>query len=1044
MKSVTDYVVQLQKLTQQNLDILSAINDSFLTKQNHLSVTVGESRYALPSFISLENKLNTLLSNFHNLVHAPESGEAYFNIDGNSRSIEVKSYTTTPNSLVLTPVQEFHVENNDIFKDFMTPIPHINLDVKDLPNDIVQVLVKKVIPINNELINLFSSSLQKTEGNQTISLPSVQYSYKDLYKILNRYTQDVDYIEYDTKIDLPIRKNIGSGIYVIESIVDDWIDENLINYITIKFRSDMQDSIYMNSLKYRLFDETIEKPLRVGDKLITFEGNAKVEVTEIQTNTNTITVKLESGEFLNLIPTNSNNPEEISSLSKMKFFSPIDFDTDKVLKVSLEEDQYIFIAAAALNNRMNVQSAWGSGLMVNTFELTNGDIQFDQYYRENVKNVGDVLFEITSMMSNTLTGYSKAEYEAFSQLEPIIDTNNLIVTQINRHLNDSVAVQNIRTLYSQKKDLQNQLNEVLEEINGINNTLASISFDDTTGVRSAYVSQLTDLSSRKNDLNTSISKILTEIATSANNSEVPIENGKYHIRGFFDYETFLMENSLSSVKDHVKGIRVQYRYKNIDQEQGLAMSINDKFVFSDWNDMEGFDRERVPSYNNGYQFNIEANNDKVNEPSFNQIDIPISQGETVDIRLKLVYDYGYPFIYTTSNWSPIVNIKFPEEYLKDIQILDIIEENNNDIESNRFTNLLKDQGIPEHIGDKITDQDITYYHKPENIASGFYTAERRIIPLKDKLSSLDASLIELKDEVYGTSGESLYVTIKHGESENELLPYQSKTIMVEDVKTLNTSEESETVKYEGIYEINGSNVSTVMNLSLKNNSSHSVKLFSMFPGDRDIDLATLYPKGTKFNTGDYAVVPDKSNTSPDPLGVWFKHPAIDSKLCKGAGNVGETSHEYVPTTDETKKTSASPQGGNQFIYFRIYDIHTNNELYDTERLQKGSLNNKGHALYPSLNDRYSLCIDSDRIGSYLTLGPNEEILIPLIYQYNASSGGLDMSFEIYPSLYKDPIPYRFKVIRSGGSTQDKVLMANKKKYRSWWNDGMVKFNSIFK
>lgn len=1035
MKSVTDYVVQLQKLTQQNLDILSAINDSFLTKQNHLSVTVGESRYALPSFISLENKLNTLLSNFHNLVHAPESGEAYFNIDGNSRSIEVKSYTTTPNSLVLTPVQEFHIENNDIFKDFMTPIPHINLDVKDLPNDIVQVLVKKVIPVNNELINLFSSSLQKKEGNQTISLPSVQYSYKDLYKILNRYTQDVDYIEYDTKIDLPIRKNIGSGIYVIESIVDDWIDENLINYITIKFRSDMQDSIYMNSLKYRLFDETIEKPLRVGDKLITFEGNAKVEVTEIQTNTNTITVKLESGEFLNLIPTNSNNPEEISSLSKMKFFSPIDFDADKVLKVSLEEDQYIFIAAAALNNRMNVQSAWGSGLMVNTFELTNGDIQFDQYYRENVKNVGDVLFEITSMMSNTLTGYSKAEYEAFSQLEPIIDTNNLIVTQINRHLNDSVAVQNIRTLYSQKKDLQNQLNEVLEEINGINNTLASISFDDTTGVRSAYVSQLTDLSSRKNDLNTSISKILTEIATSANNSEVPIENGKYHIRGFFDYETFLKENSLSSVKDHVKGIRVQYRYKNIDQEQGLAMSINDKFVFSDWNDMEGFDRERIPSYNNGYQFNIEANNDKVNEPSFNQIDIPISQGETVDIRLKLVYDYGYPFIYTTSNWSPIINIKFPEEYLKDIQILDIIEENNNDIESNRFTNLLKDQGIPEHIGDKITDQDITYYHKPENIASGFYTAERRIIPLKDKLSSLDASLIELRDEVYGTSGESLYVTIKHGESENELLPYQSKTIMVENVSTLNTSDESDEetkVKYEGIYEISGTKVSTVMNLSLKNNSSHSIKLFSMFPGDRDIDLKTLSSTGTKFKVENYA-----SDTS---LGVWFKHPAANSnKLCEGTNGTGK-SHTFKPSDEMIE---ASIQGGNQFIYFRIKDIHTDNKLYDEDRLKKDSLENTT-ALYPSLNDRYSLCVDSDRIGSYLTLGPNEEILIPLIYQYSTTNIGLDMSFEIYPSLYKDPIPYRFKVIQSGGSTQDKVLMANKKKYRSWWNDGMVKFNSIFK
>ena len=53
MKSVTDCIVQLQQLTQQNLDILTAINDSFFTRQNHLSVKIGENQYALPSFISL-------------------------------------------------------------------------------------------------------------------------------------------------------------------------------------------------------------------------------------------------------------------------------------------------------------------------------------------------------------------------------------------------------------------------------------------------------------------------------------------------------------------------------------------------------------------------------------------------------------------------------------------------------------------------------------------------------------------------------------------------------------------------------------------------------------------------------------------------------------------------------------------------------------------------------------------------------------------------------------------------------------------------------
>ena len=329
MSSITEYVMKLQELTETNLEILQALNDSFFSKQNHLSVNIGGNKYAIPSFISLENKLNSLTANFENLVNAPETGEAFFDFNGNTRAINVRSYTNTPNSIVLNPVSSFMVENNDIFKDFMTPCPYINLNLMDLPNDTVQVVVKKVVPINPTLIELFASNLE----NDDIQFPSVKYQYKDLYKILLNYTQDTDYIEYDTKLDLPIRKNIGSGVYVIEKVVEDIVDENLDNYITIKLRTDMQDSIYMNELKYRLFDETIERMLKVGEQLVTFEGNAKMEITELRTNTNTIVVKVLNGEFLNLVESTSNDPSIITSLSKIKFYSPIDFEKDKYVKV---------------------------------------------------------------------------------------------------------------------------------------------------------------------------------------------------------------------------------------------------------------------------------------------------------------------------------------------------------------------------------------------------------------------------------------------------------------------------------------------------------------------------------------------------------------------------------------------------------------------------------------------------------------------------------------------------------------------------------------
>lgn len=1044
MASITDHIIKLQELTQTNLEILQSINDAFFAKQNHLSIKIGDNHYAIPSFISLENKLDSLTANFENLVKSPETGEAYFNFDGNSRSIQVRPYTNTPNSLVLTPVSTFDVENNDIFKDFMTPTPFVNINVQDLPNDIVNVIVKKVIPINQELVKVFEEQLIKKENNQTITYPSIRYPYSDLYKKLSIYKKGEDYIEYDSKISLPIRKNIGSGIYVIEEVIEDIIDENLDNYITIKFRSDMQDSIYMNSLKYRLFDETIEKLLKVGDQLTTYDGSAKVEITEIRTNTNTIVVKVLHGEYLNLVPSNTNNPLSISSLSKMKFYSPIDFNSDKFVKVPLEENKYVFIAIAALNDRMNVQSAWGSGLILYTDllkqENLNEDIRFREYYDANVKNVGDILFEITSMMSNTITHYSGEDFNNITKYAPVIDTNNLIVTQINKHLNDSESVKNIRSLYSQKKNLQLQLDQIQDEINTINESLSNISFDDTTGIRIAYVSQLTSLTNRRNDISSSITRILNDISVAANNSEVPIENAKYRIRGFFDINS-------NEHKDHIKGIRVQYRYKNVDQEQGNAMTIDDKFIFSDWNNMISFDREKIPSYDNGYKFNIENTTDDINVPSFNQIDIPISQGETVDIRLKIVYDYGYPFICTYSEWSPIINIAFPEEYLKDVQLLDILDENNKDIESNKFINLIKNEGISAHVDDKIIDQDITYFHNPENIASGFYTSERRIIPLKDKLTDLNNAVIELRDEILGSSSDSLSVYVTLGEDMVKLVPYQSQQLVVEPYSSfITTGNEIDTTtsKFEGLYQVIGKNknvITTCLNVSIVNNSDHTTKLFSLFPGSRDATIGEL--NNYKYIREEYCVLEEKNGEETKKIneGVWIEYPN-DVRL----------------------------QSGNQFMYFRIKDVNDGKLYYGESNKSDDDGNvlsylktdykytegtedttkNKIMYLYPKLHDKYNLCVGSDVVGSYILLSPGEAVNIPIIVEYRLSKSeqiNKTLSFDILPSLYKDPITYTFTVVANyENSILDKVIHSSQKylnkKYQSGLSaNGIIKYNS---
>ena len=1033
MASVSEYLDRLQKLTQTNLDILQAINDSFFTKNDHLSVNINGSSYAIPSFISLENKINYLKENFENLVHTPETGEAFFTFDGNSRAICMRDYTHTPEGLVLHRVDNYFVENNDIFKDFLTPVPYVNFSIPEIPNDITSVVIKKIIPHNPDLKSIWPGEV------------STQYSFSNMVKILEKYVDGKDYTMYDTVKKLPIRKNIGNATYVIQSIIEDIIDQNLDEYITLKLRNDLND--YSKSLTYKLFDETIEKNLKVGDELVTYDRSAKMIITEIRPVTNTIVVRVANGEYLNLVESGSDT--NISDLSKLRFFSPVDFDEDKYVKVPLEEDELVAIFISPLNDRMNIQASWGSGILLNTKNLkSETGMKFQEYYKNNVKNIGDILFEMVNMMGGTVKNYSEDDFNSITSIKPIINKDNLSVYQINKHLNDAESIKNIRSLYSQKIEFTTQLNEIQNNIAAKNQELAEISFDDTTNIRQVYLSQISDLTAQRNELLSSINKTANEIALAANNSEIPIENAKYRIRGFFDTEEFLKSIDKSELNNHVIGLRVQYRYKNVNYALGTATSFRDKFIFSDWNDLQVRDKQRLVKYDNGYVFKFEDDNYMVNEPSYNQIDIPISQGETVDIRVKLVFDFGYPFATTMSSWSDIINMEFPEEFLKDIQITSIIDENNKDIENNRFNNIINDKGIPDHINDKVNDQDLVYYHKPENISSGFYTAERRIIPLKDKLSSMDASIIALQDEILGTQTLDASVSIINGNNQTILLPYQINHISAVAYDVFMNDSSTEGLINNGNYVVstikNDEYVSTVFNISISNTTDHTMKLYSIFPGSRTTPINELKHIKSGINREDYVPAKDDGDT-----GVYLNYMGVEE---------GDSEGEV--------KSLLSLQTANQFITFRINDINDGRLYYksgdqkssnylstDKDYIMHGDkeIRDDYYAfMYPKLNDKYSLCMDSNNIGSYITLSPNSSILIPVVFEYKLKGDRKDqiyktMSFDIRTSLYKDPVTYTFRVTaKRQSSMQDKVIESNKVNVKNSLNNGVVKYNTVFK
>jgi len=1010
--SLTEYLTQIQELTKKNFEILKALNDSFYTKSEHLRVNLDNANYVIPSFISLENKLNTLADNFENLVNAPRTGEAVFDFNGNTQQIEVKGFANVPKTAfegldmeTVAQIRNFGYKKNEIFKDFLTPTPYINIDLSNLADDIQQLNVKKIIVKNEQLISLlktqsnWQSANQENDTEESVCRP---IAYSDVVKKLYAFEDGKDYVEYDKTYTMPIRYELGTGKYNILEIKNNWTDDNFIEHYELK----------LDKLTYRIADETIERNLFIGDYLVTNNDKVKLLIENIYSSSNTIQVKVENGGFADLCTVEDGNVD----LSTLKFFAIGNINKSKYLQVPLEEDRYVLVFLAPIQRTSHTQSAWADGLFFDVYALTitvgNETLTYQGFYNNFVTNIGDKLFGLVAMAAKDFVNVGEDEFTNLTKAQPVIDESAIKVVLINKHMSNSDTIAEIYNLYKQKEDYKTELSSVQKQIDEINNLLSSLSFEDTTTSRTIYTDQLSELNEKSKELTSAIADCIRQITVASTDTDTPVENPKYHIRGFFDYEKFLADNGMidatgKHIQDVIK-IEVQYRYKNANRTTGNAETIGENGdIFSDWNIMDSFIDVRRPIFNDGsYKYELEGDTSKLNIPSFNQIDIPISQGETVDVRLRVVYEIGYPFVKTVSDWSEIVNVEFPIELKKNITVLDILKENNSDTTKEAFRGYLEKYGVTEHVSDKLVDQNVTYFHQPEHIASGFYTEERRVIPLRDKLQTLTDDIVTLKDEIFGTSSDNLLVTLSDGEQEIIVNPFSDNTFVLKDFasadKILPPANSSLMPKVE-----------TTLTLKIQNNSKTSaIKLFSMFPGNY------------------YEVVKNTTQSKFNPEIVSNNTLCIPLYLDSRAKNIPFISQvqnqwAYFRISDAFNGDFLATQYNDESDYKNRKIIGYHDDKYDIpEPIAKNiypeffddivKSYGGGMCLFPHLADIKDICITNNDNAHYKIIYPGESVEIPLNVMYSLTEEQGNevskiMEFDLRNSLYNDPLNYKFEL-----------------------------------
>ena len=98
-------------------------------------------------------------------------------------------------------------------------------------------------------------------------------------------------------------------------------------------------------------------------------------------------------------------------------------------------------------------------------------------------------------------------------------------------------------------------------------------------------------------------------------------------------------------------------------------------------------------------------------------------------------------------------------------------------------------------------------------------------------------------------------------------------------------------------------------------------------------------------------------------------------------------------------------------------------------------------VYPKLVSNSGLSIDKD--SNCLIINPKEEILIPIVVEFcSAESSQIQktLSFDIWPSLYRDPINYTFTITAKYESSMDEQIMQTQQELMT----SNSKYNIIYK
>ena len=862
------------------VNMLAAINQSLSTSSSQVSLTVNtdtneEVIYRIPSFLYLENKLEQLDNNFGALFDMPESGQAWFQRSQDMYKLKLVRSNTSPviPQVDTNSIYGFNIKDNTFVKDLVNPKTYVKLNISNLPDNIHKMYMKKLV--------IFDSSL--------VPILSELKTYDDYKAALYNKTRGVDYDEYDSELSLPIKKDTYKSEFKILDIAEGpWTDEE---------SRRLRYKIRLDTLSYTdEEDSSISYSLKTGDILTLSKEYATYEVKEVYDqynsdntdDTNEKVVILE--EHIGHI--RLHNYDDNSEM--VLYIYNENYNNYHYVEIPLEENPYIAIFLGTIDNGVRSILSDATFLDLNSLMLIDdsnnlitdsgkGSISYIEYYRKYCKNIGDLILGLSEVMHPQLTNFNNAQLAKLtnsSELQKLVTStlykNNasvLSVSRINSHLIDDATSENIISLHQQKSEINSQLATVQSNIDQIYNQLVTTDFtQEKTLTQESLRSQLDNYYKERLALQKQSISIVDNI-NSLQGEAHGVGDAKFRVRGVTDStdtnDSEIESSIISYLHDNIDincdiiGLDVEYKYRSINKDTTSVTNVNN-VIFTDWNKMSNIDRQRYIEFDQvtgAYKIKYVSYNGSNNIIKWNQIDIPINQGEDVVVRVRYKVNIGQPFINIYTPWSDETTVTFPTELTETIELSSVLAQNQNDTINAHFINTLISEGYQDHVSNKLIDNSQIFYHMPENIYSGFNTPNNNLISLKDKLLEMTREIEEYKAMVENQVNANYSVYIEYDNNTLELTSNAENNIVI--------SEPSSTMF--------NSFIRKDMKLIVKNTGSVPINLYSIFPGNTDIPLLCVDKEFYNQNIVNYERVPLVSASGkyindsiiPQTMGQWI-------------------------------------------------------------------------------------------------------------------------------------------------------------------------------